>query len=369
MVPYLICFLATGLLLFNFEKSKYKKTLIWIVVILLSLLAGFRDMNIGTDVRGYAYSCYLAAARVHNFSQLIDFMFKSLLAKAQEIEPGYLFVVFLGTKLFRGIFGPLFLTSLIINAGVLFGLYRIRDHLSFNIAAAIFCFMYYEQTYNLMRQWMAMAVIIFGIKYIYDRKPLKYLLCVLAAMCFHQSAFIAVALYIIFVFMEKSRLKFTGVLVVGASVIGIMIFQPLVKSLISSGILTDKFLHYAEGDGVPFFLPELLVRLPAIAICSVMYKPMKQRDSHHPYWFVLMIVEAVISQLHGIMDFAARISAYFYIAQIVELSTVCTVGDRKQRTLIKLLVIAYAVLYWYVMYIYFGYSDTYPYMSQTLGIG
>lgn len=368
MVPYLICFLATGLLLFNFEKSKYKKTLIWIVVILLSLLAGFRSIDVGVDVRVYAYPNFLIAKDVHGSRQLSDFMFNSRFAQL-EVEPGYLFVVFLGTKLFRGIFGPLFLTSLIINAGVLFGLYRIRDHLSFNIAAAIFCFMHYERTYNIMRQWMAMAVIIFGIKYIYDRKPLKYLLCVLAAMCFHQSAFIAVALYIIFVFMEKSRLKFTGVLVVGASVIGIMIFQPLVKSLISSGILTDKFLHYAEGDGVPLFLPEILVRLPAIAICSVMYKPMKQRDSHHPYWFVLMIVEAVISQLHGIMDFAARISAYFYIAQIVELSTVCTVGDRKQRTLIKLLVIAYAVLYWYVMYIYFGYSDTYPYMSQTLGIG
>lgn len=368
MLIYLLCFMAIGLLLFNFEKSRYKIMLILIAVILLSLLAGFRDVTVGVDTSGYALSCYRAAEKVQGFRQLVDYMFNSSLAKVYEVEPGYLFIVFLGTKLFRGMFGPLFLTALIINAGVLFGLYRIRKNLSFNMAAMVYCFMYYVVTYNMMRQWMAMAVVIFGIRYIFDRKPFKYLLCILVAMCFHQSAFIALALYLIFIVMERVHLRFASAIVIGLAVIGVMAYQTIVNWLVANGMLTTKFLHYAEGESVSFFLPELLVRLPAIVICSVMYIPMKQKDSHHPYWFALMIVEAIIAQLHSVMDYATRIGAYFSVAQMVELSTVCTVGDRKQRTMVKMLVLAYAVLYWFVMYIYFGYNGAYPYTSSILGI-
>lgn len=368
MVIYLVCFSATGLLLFNFEKSKHKKTLIWTVVILLSLLAGFRDVTIGTDTKGYAYHCYLAADRVRDFSQLVDYMFNSNLAK-DGIEPGYLLTVFIGTKLFRSFFGPLFLTSLVINAGVFWGLYRVRERLSFNVAAMVFCFMHYAVTYNIMRQWMAMAVVIFGIKYIYDRRPLKFLLCVLLAMCFHRSAFIAAALYLIFIFMEKPRPKFKWAIVACAAAVAVMYYQPAVKMLVSKGILTSRYLKYAVGEGPSIFWQELLVRLPAIALCSVLYVPMKRYDERHPYWFALMIVEAIISQLHSVMDYATRIGGYFSVATIIELSEACSVGGRKQRTMVKLLVAAYIVLYWYVMYIYFGYSDTYPYTSSILGIG
>lgn len=156
MIIYISCYSLVGLLLYNFEKQKNQKLVIFICIMILSLLAGFRDVSIGTDVRIYANGVYLAASKVSSVKQLIDFLFHSSLHTGNEIESAYLFVSFIGSKVFKSLFGPLFLTSLIINAGVFMGLYRIKEHLSYNIAIMVYCFMFYQQTYNMMRngwQW------------------------------------------------------------------------------------------------------------------------------------------------------------------------------------------------------------------------
>ena len=362
MIVYIICYLSVGILLYNFEKQKNQKFVVFICIMILSLLAGFRDVSIGTDVRIYANNVYSAASKVTNVNELRDFLFQSPLHTINEIESAYMFVVFIGAKLFKSLFGPLFLTSLIINTGVFVGLFRIREHLSYNIAIMVYCFMFYQQSYNMMRQWMAMAIIIYGIKYIYDRKLIKYIITVLVAMLFHRSAFIGISLYFLALYMEKPRNLLRQTVVITGTVLGVVFFQSIVAALTSSGMLTAKYLKYSLGGTVSLFWQELVIRIPPIALCTVLYKPMKKADIHHAFWFIIMLIEAAISQLHSIMDLATRIGAYFWVSQIIELSMACKVGIRNQKILVKSLVASYVILYWFVMYIYFGYSDTYPYV-------
>ena len=369
MIIYLLCYLSVGILLYDFENKKYQKLKIFICIMLLSLLAGFRDVSIGTDVRIYANGVYLTASKISNFKELLYFLFQSPLHTINEIESVYLFIAFVGTKIFKSLFGTLFLTSLIINIGVFVGLYRIKEHLSYNIAIMVYCFMFYQNTYNLMRQWMAIAIIIYGIKYIYDKNLIKYVLTVLIAMLFHRSAFIGISLYFIALYMEKPRNFSRQIVLVAAAVLGVMLFQPIVVALTSSGLLTTKYLKYAQGKSISFFWQEFAIRAPAIALCAVLYKPMKKINKYHAFWFIIMLIEAIISQLHSVMDFATRVGAYFWVSQIIEMSTACRIGDRSHRILSKGLVMLYVVLYWFVMFIYFGYNDTYPYASSILGIG
>lgn len=361
MIIYLICYLSVCTLLFNFEKQKHQQLVIFACIMILSLLAGFRDNSVGTDVKIYANGVYLAASRVSNIKELLEFLFHSKLHTVNEIESAYLLVAFIGTKIFKSLFGTLFLTSLIINTGVFVGLYRIKEHISYNIAIIVYCFMFYQNTYNMMRQWMAMAIIIYGIKHINDRNLIKYLITVLVAMLFHKSAFIAISLYLIALYMEKPRNLSRQIIVILVTVLGVVFFQPIVVTLTSSGVLTTKYLKYAVGGSISLFWQELAVRAPAIALCGVLYKPMKNSEKHHAFWFIMMLIEAVISQLHSIMDLATRIGAYFSVSRIVEMSVACKVGNSDQRVLVKSLVVAYVVLYWLVMYIYFGFGDTYPY--------
>ena len=149
MIIYLTVYALIALLLFNYEKQKNQKLVIFICIMILSLLAGFRDVSIGTDVKIYANGVYLEASKVSNAKELLNYLFHSPLHTINEIESAYLFVAFIGAKVFKSLFGTLFLTSLIINTGVFVGLYRIKEHLSYNIAIMTYCFMFYQQTYNL----------------------------------------------------------------------------------------------------------------------------------------------------------------------------------------------------------------------------
>ncbi len=369
MVIYLACYGAIGLLLYKFEKHNHKKAILIICILVLSLLAGFRDQTIGVDVRIYAKGVCSAADRVSSLKEAEEYLFQSALHKINGIETGYLLMALIGEKVFGGLFGVLFITSLITNIGIFAGLYRIREHISFDVAIMIYCFMFYQHTYNMMRQWMAIAVVIFGIKYIYDRRLIKYIAVILIAMLFHRSAFIGMGLYVIALYMDRPRSRMRQLTVLAAVVFGVAFFQTIVQTMVFSGILTAKYLPYAMGNSVSIFLPELIIRTPPILLCGLLYVPLKQNDEHHAFWFLIMLVETAISQLHSVMDFATRIGAYFTVGQIIEMSMACKLGEQKQRFIVKSLVILYAVLYWFVIYIYFGYNETFPYTSRILGLG
>ncbi len=62
---------------------------------------------------------------------------------------------------------------------------------------------------------------------------------------------------------------------------------------------------------------------------------MKKHDRYHDFWFTIMIIEVIISQLHSVTDYATRIGAYFYIGHIYEMALACKIGNIKQRALLK----------------------------------
>lgn len=368
MFLYLLCYTVIGLFLYNFENRKYQKSAIFICILLLSLLAGFRSSSVGTDVQIYAESISAAAGKISNFKRLRYFLFDSSYHVINGVESGYLLVAFVGRKLFGGLFGTLFLTAFIINTGVFFGLYRIREHLSFNIAILIYCFMFYQNTYNLMRQWMALAVIIFGLRYIYDKKLFKYILTIAIAMSFHTTAILGLLLYFVYAYTDKYKNQFCRALVLVSIVMVVVCYKQIITFLISNGLVSSKYIYYSIGNNVSIFIPELIIRLPAILLCGVMYKPMYKTDEHHNYWYLIMLMEVILSQLHSVTDFAARLSLYFCVSRVIEMATACRVGDSNSRLISKSLVMTYSILYWFVMYVYFDFGETYPYTSSILHI-
>lgn len=59
------------------------------------------------------------------------------------------------------------------------------------------CLCYYE-TYNTFRQALAIAIIVWGLEYILNKKYVQYLICVVIATSFHYSAMISILLLLYF---------------------------------------------------------------------------------------------------------------------------------------------------------------------------
>lgn len=364
---YLLCYFAVGLILYNIQNKKNKTDYIkiFVAIMLLTLLAAFRDETVGTDVLVYGKACYQASKHVHTMSGFMDFLFNN----SNGIEAGYLFLVFCATKLFGSLSSVLFITNLFVNIGVICGLYRVRENISFDIAVLIYCFLFYQNTYNIMRQWLAIAAIMFGLKYIYEKKPLKYALTIIIAMFFHRTALVGAGLYLIYVILPKRNSVFVKTAIIGGIILFVVCFQRLTNVLISSGFMPMKYAHYSEGDAIGFSFSDTIIRIPPIALSILLYKQMAKINKNHEYWFLLLLIDLILAQLYSIMVYANRIAAYFTISRIFELSIACKIKKSNERLVVKILVIIYIVALWYVNYIYLGHGETYPYMSEILEIG
>lgn len=354
---YLLCYIAVGFLLTNTDKygDKINKIIISLVIAILTLLAAFREQTIGIDVRGYVLTSFKASESIVNIRGFLYYM-------SSRFEWGYSILVFICTKIFHSLNCVLFGIALLINSGVIIGLYRVRKNISLSFAVLAYCFLFYQETYNMMRQWMAMSIIIFGIVYIYERKFFKYCVTVAVAILFHTSAIIGLLLYFIAEIVRKKRSTKWQILIILATLFCVINLGAITEYLTGQGWLDVRYLYYVTGNDLAFSFSMFIVRIPPIILSAVLYKYMDRSDELHKVWFLFLLIDMIISQLHSVMDFAQRIGSYFTIAQMFELSYAAKIGNLTQKTFAKVGVLLFLLMYWYVYYIYFNFGNTYPYI-------
>lgn len=86
--------------------------------------------------------------------------------------------------------------SFVIAAGVMLFIYKYSP-LPYVSAAAFLAFGFYFISMNFMRQMIAAIIVAYALKYINSNQPLRYLVYILLASCFHFSALLMIPFYII----------------------------------------------------------------------------------------------------------------------------------------------------------------------------
>lgn len=158
---------------------------IFSVLIILLFFAVFRSPDgLSTD-----YNVYKEIFRLSNNSlQYLYSMFP-------QNDIGYLFI----NKVFR-LFTDNFLFLLvfihiIIIGGFLYYFKKHSKHVWVSILLLITIGGYYI-TYNLMRQFLAIAILLIFSDYLYDRKTIKYFIVVFCVALIHKSALIMIPFYV-----------------------------------------------------------------------------------------------------------------------------------------------------------------------------
>ena len=122
------------------------------------------------------------------------------------------------------------------------GLYDCRDDLSLGLAVFNYASQYYFQSYNLMRIYFALGILVAGVGLLKRKKYFVYFIVMIVAFSFHYSVIFAIAAYIIGLIYIKSKSLSLGMhaLWTGAAVCCAFVF------LIATGDML------AEID-IPFF--------------------------------------------------------------------------------------------------------------------
>lgn len=259
--------------------------------ILLFLLAAFRD--VGTDLDMY---------RMIYENSLHDW------ETSAGMEPGYLLlnsiIRITGLNEFWGIG----IISFIFYFFVFKTLYDNRRILNIGLSVLAFTALYYFQSFNLIRIYLASAFLLYTSKYLFKLEYKKYAICIIIAICIHYSSSVMLfPLFLLYVYNKKNDI-FYPILIVSTILI---FFATSVLELIP---IFSRYQRYIEagtmGNSIGFM--QIAINIPIF----ILYFYVRNKNYKSIYLDVLWVY-GLTSFIFGLLSYKilmfGRALVYFNI--------------------------------------------------------
>ncbi|WP_368791489.1 EpsG family protein (plasmid) [Companilactobacillus farciminis] len=330
---------------------------LWLSVIPFLFVAAAR-YRVGTD-----YSVYLDM-QIPQLLKGIDYKL--------EYEYLYQYLIKIGVSL-----GNTQWVFILTHVVLLFFLWESLKNLSADRGMSIFIFMFgafYNMSLNIMRQFIAMAIFMYAIKYIINRKIFIYFALIIVAFMFHKSAMVFIPLYWL------SRIKindFVGLALIPSSVVlSEIIRRLLVKITNFLGIYSNYFNgQFDSADRQwDFIIFNLILLLLMIFIRN--FVPRNEPEKLYQatnitktnsvdfetLLFNLQIVATIVSALSSIIPNSTRIIFMFSIGQILYFPYLLKkVKNKNYRLVFTLIIILVYVTVFIRLIVIKNIGDTLPY--------
>lgn len=374
MLIYLCTFSISCFFIYLAELVSKRGKLLCVFLLLLaitipSLLAGVRSLNIGTDVLNYVDPIYQSAIWSKNFFQFLNLPILNgvILVPISSFEPGYAFFVFIVAKIFRNLFFVLFFTQFFILGFIISGLWCLRDRMSVCFGMLVYYLCFFNTSLNIVRQSMAIAVLVYGFKYLIEKKYFKYVLITIFACLFHRTAIFGfLILMIYYIMLPKNRKYFKvsykeKIILITLSATLIVFITPL-RNLILSIIGLNKYVDGYLNGNISFVGNQILLRIPFFTVLLLQWKKTSIDKNIKVFFLAELICDLMVSQLSGISESSARITLYFSIYYIFILPLfLYNKKDVKGKVLFFFIMI-YLLVYWYYSFVIMQYSETIPFV-------
>lgn len=326
------------------EGKRYGLFLIFAILI-PTILAAVRD-KVGTDYGTYKY-IYKGIAKAPGFSWF----------ESKEGTDANLVLVFLIGKfaslfnshqVFFGTFAFLILFFMFLGI-------KDRDlDVSNFVIAFIFLSTTFTNSFNMVKQTLALAIVFWGVKFAEKRKPIEFLLTVILASMAHQTAFVAIPIY----FMcgeEKPWSNLKRLFIIIGAFVAIIAFPSILSMM---GARFESYANDYDGEigNLSFYL-----NLAWTIIFVVAYGKMVKINKSNSL-FIFMLVISSIFQLTGFISPALkRIASYYTIPRFILMAQLPCLFAKEDKLLINSLVFLYAVVMFILSYWIMDFSAIFPY--------
>ena len=260
----------------NSEKKYYQRqgeVFLSISVLLMIFVATFRDATVGTDAMPYVERFLDANLNSYfiNWREVITlkvgeplfFVFNSVMRTLTDNYHVYFFVVY----------------SFIAVAFVTFLSKAYREYVSVQIdrqtiffLPVIFAVNYFLHSWNVMRNYLAIAVVLFAFVSIIQEKKWQSLILILVATLFHYTAACFFVVWLMFFLDKNDKILSSKMLNFSIAFGGFLLIYET-SSVIAQYFLSTKYQSYVEMvSSWTSFMPGLIIAIGAIIFSETLQK-------------------------------------------------------------------------------------------------
>lgn len=337
---YLIFFyiILTFMISKAINTKNSNKIFLFLNFIFFLFLASLRDVNVGNDTIEY-YRIFDAISSIKSIYEIINI---------SRYELGYLFLNFVITRITNNFNVILFVTSFIYLYSVFKFIERYADS-KFLAIILFFTLSAYYLIFNIQRQCIAIAIFLYAIRFLEEKKYVRYISAILVAASFHYIAIILIFLCFvpkINIYDKKITFKYLILSCFFAYFIADFIMKIGTYIPYFGHYITDS--EYSKGGVRIASIVLVLIRLGMLVFLSYIngFKKKNVITNREYIFNYIAFLDCVVSLTSIKFNLCDRVEDYFCIIFIVMIANAISYLDIKtNRDIISFTLILVTMLY------------------------
>ena len=282
------------------------------------------------------------------------------------LEPMYVLFNFIVTRFTDDIFWAFFLQQVIVLSLIVYTCYRLKNVVDLPLVYLSYLLFYFCESMTANRQVFAVAIVFFSFYYIIHDRLKKFIICVVIATLFHNSAVFTIVIFFFYKYAMNIKGKVGMTKLFYVIILGVafyMLFPVIINFLITNGLINSKYERYMNAE-YSFHKIDALIMV-------FMYVITLLNSGNRAYKYNNVLKLFIIASIFIILcgqynDVATRMAVYFILFIFVNISRLASIsynGKSMMQYLLFLLLLQYFYLASTT-----GFSEVIPYTSKQLGI-
>lgn len=206
----------------------------------------------------------------------------------------------------------------------------------------------YFRSFNTVRYYFALAITLYSLRFVINRKWVRFIAVILFAALFHKSVLIVIPLYLIASF--KWNKWFTGVIVAGAA--GMYLCKDIIMDIALRLYPTYReTIYLTQNVGFRDNLPAIIRCIAVLALCLPFYKKLIQSRRDNNLYFNMNLMAIVMYVSCFYIPLITRFGYYLITCQVLLIANVVHELVENKYERVKIVLIATALF----CVTYFGY--------------
>lgn len=242
-----------------------------------------------------------------------------------------------------------------------------KDKYSLSLMFFLYLFIYFATSFNIIRQALAVAIVFYSYRYLTEKKLKKFVFWVLIASLAHKTALFFLPFYFI---VPQNKEKINRIQLI--QVISIMIIMMVVLNLetllqyITNFDMFEKYTIYR--DSVQTENKSLILKIFLLGIFVCFRRQLKAYEGKNNIYIILFIIGVILEFTGFFSAFVKRIAMYFTISDIYLISSLPKIFNKKDRNMVVLVIICYAIIFFTISFYIKGQSNVIPYRTILMNV-